>query len=179
MSERGKVVVLVGPSGSGKSTVGASLASELGWQFVDADTFHDDHAKEKMERGEGLTDAERQPWLDRVAAGVTALTYEGRSVVLACSALRAAYRVRLREGFGSRDALFIGLVASREALLDRLRLRRDHYAGPSLLESQLALFEPNELDYLVPNEGSLSLLTANLRAFVRARWGSTSEEVTN
>jgi gluconokinase len=171
MAEWGRVLVLVGPSGSGKSTLGLILAHDLDWQFVDADAFHDAHARSKMARGEGLTDAERQPWLDRVTEGVTSITRLGRSVVLACSALRVGYRVRLREGFGSSDVLFVGLVTSRDALLRRLQSREHHYAGPSLLDSQLALFEQDGLDELVENTGSLEGVTRSLLAVVDARWG--------
>lgn len=171
VDEWGKVIVLAGPSGSGKSTLGEALADVLGWRFVDADTFHDDEAKEKMARGEGLSDAERRPWLDRVALGVREFLTRDESVVLACSALRVDYRVRLRAGFGSSDVLFVGLVAPREELLGRLGQRAHHYAGPSLLDSQLALFEPEGLDQLVRNEGSLDAVTTELLGLVDARWG--------
>jgi gluconokinase len=170
-NEWGRVLVLVGPSGSGKSTLGTVLARELHWEFVDADIFHDAHARSKMARGEGLTDAERRPWLDRVAEGVSRLTREGHSVVLACSALRVDYRVHLREGFGSSDVLFVGLVTSRESLRRRLASREHHYAGPSLLDSQLALFEQDGLDEVVENAGSLEQVTRLLLRVVDARWG--------
>ena len=88
-------IVVGGVSGSGKSTLGAALAAKLGAPFIDGDDLHSEAAKAKMHRGEPLTDADRAPWLDRVAA---ALAAEPRGAVIACSALKRAYRDRLRAG---------------------------------------------------------------------------------
>jgi gluconate kinase len=79
--------------------------------------------------------------------------------------------VHLREGFGSSDVLFVGLVTSRESLRRRLASREHHYAGPSLLDSQLALFEQDGLDEVVENAGSLEQVTRLLLRVVDARWG--------
>ena len=135
-----RVILLMGVSGAGKTTLGQALAAELGWAFEDADAYHADAARAKMGRGEGLTDADRAPWLDRLAALVEVRRTEGPSTVLACSALRAAYRVRL--GTEADEVAVVWLDVPRAVLADRLATRAGHYAGPDLLDSQLDTLEP-------------------------------------
>lgn len=132
------VVLLIGPSGAGKTTVGRALAERLGWAFEDADAYHSAEAVATMGRGEGLTDADRAPWLDRLADLVASRLADGPPTVLACSALRAVYRERLvRPGVS-----VVWLDVPRAVLAERLAGRADHFAGPGLLASQLAAFEP-------------------------------------
>src|SRR5260370_39703153 len=88
----------MGVSGSGKSTVGARLARDLGWEFFDADDFHSAENVAKMRAGHALTDADRAPWLERLRALIDELLRDSRPAVLARSALRDAYRSRLRAG---------------------------------------------------------------------------------
>ena len=88
-------IVIAGPSGSGKTSLGLALAGHLGWAFADADDLHSPEARTKMASGEGLTDAEREPWLDRVSALIADRASEGPPTVVACSALTRAYRQRL------------------------------------------------------------------------------------
>ncbi|MGO9743934.1 MAG: gluconokinase [Roseiarcus sp.] len=129
-------LVVMGVSGSGKTTVGRTLAAALRMEFVDGDDLHSPEARAKMGAGVALTDDDRWPWLDRVGARLAL----GR-VVIACSALRRAYRDRLRAAAG--PALkFIYLEADREAMRRRVARRRGHYMPASLVDSQFAALEP-------------------------------------
>ena len=158
MSEDGvRAWVLMGPSGCGKSSVGAALRDALASSspdrpppaFVDGDDLHAPEARAKMSRGEPLDEADRAPWLDRLASRTTDLASENpaRDVVLACSALRARHRDALRTAAradrpGVASIQFILLDVPRDVLAARLAARRDHFFDPSLLDSQLATLEP-------------------------------------
>jgi gluconokinase len=134
------VIVVMGVSGSGKSTVGAKLALQLGWSFADADDYHAAASVEKMRNGIPLTDADRAPWLNTLRSSIIGWIEAGESVVLACSALKQAYRDRLR---GGEDVRFVYLKVRRDVLAQRLMDRHDHYMKESMLDSQLkALEEP-------------------------------------
>jgi len=129
------IVVVMGVSGSGKSTVGEALASVLHWPFLDADDFHPQANVAKMARGEPLTDDDRWPWLDRLAAELAA---RGGNAVLACSALRAAYRERLSR---AGDVRFVHLHGDRDTIAARLASRQHRYMPATLLDSQFATLE--------------------------------------
>jgi len=90
------MIIVFGVSGAGKTTVGKLLAQELGWQFLEADDFHSAANIEKMRGGRPLTDEDRWPWLDRLREQIEQLLSAGENAVLACSALKRAYRDRLR-----------------------------------------------------------------------------------
>jgi gluconokinase len=124
----------MGPSGSGKSAVGALLAARLGAEFVDGDDLHPAANVAKMSAGTPLDDADRMPWLDRIAARLTG----SDDIVLACSALARRYRQRILDG--APDARFLELRVSREELLRRMSAR-SHFMPPALLASQLATLE--------------------------------------
>ncbi len=132
------MLIVAGPSGSGKTTLGRALAAHLGWAFEDADDHHAPEAKAKMAEGAGLTDADRVPWLDRLARLIRDRASGGAPTVLACSALTAAYRQRLL----TPGAALIWLDVPREVLRQRLEARAGHFAGAALLPSQLATAEP-------------------------------------
>ncbi len=133
-----RAIVVMGVSGAGKTTVGQALARNLDWHFEDADDWHPAENVARMSAGQPLTDEDRAPWLDRL----NHLLLERDRLVLACSALKRAYRDRLREGLGDSVG-FVHLRAKEELLLGRLRDRRGHYMPASLLQSQLdALEEP-------------------------------------
>ncbi|WP_019586947.1 gluconokinase [Deinococcus apachensis] len=134
-------LVVMGVEASGKSTVGREVAALTGWPFLDGDDFHSPEAREKMTRGQALTDADRAPWLARLRAELEARP----DVVLACSALRRVYRDTLRVE-GTR---FLFLNVPEGLLRKRVTARTGHYAGASLLPSQLATLEapgPEEKD---------------------------------
>ena len=134
-----RLVLLMGVSGAGKTTVGRELATRLGWAFEDADAYHSDAAREKMSNGHGLTDADRAPWLARLAGLVRDRLSDGPPTVLACSALKASYRRQLVGD--ARGVLVAWLDASPDLLAKRLHQREGHIAGPNLLPGQLATLE--------------------------------------
>jgi carbohydrate kinase (thermoresistant glucokinase family) len=134
-------IIILGVAGSGKTTVGKRLAARLGpdWRLVDADDFHPPANIAKMSRGEPLDDADRAPWLAALAAHLDACAARGEPVVLACSALKEAYRRQLA---GSRGGTrFVFLKGDAGTLGARLRRRRRHYMKATMLRSQLATLE--------------------------------------
>ena len=133
-------VIVMGVSGCGKSTLGALLAETLGCRFLEGDKFHDAGAIEKMQNGVPLTDDDRWPWLDRIAQAASRAVVEEGMVVVACSALRRAYRERLDAGIPA-SMRFVLLDNSPEEILRRLTGRSHGYMPPSLLGSQFATLE--------------------------------------
>lgn len=140
MKERGRVAVLMGVSGAGKTTVGELVAGRLGWDFLDADDYHSAEALKKMSSGRPLDDSDRRPWLDRLSVEIRARVDRGTNTVLACSALKDAYRRKLAGGRAG-DVVFVFLSVPREVLERRLGTRRGHFFRPELLESQLETLE--------------------------------------
>jgi gluconokinase len=132
-------VVVMGVTGVGKTTVGRLIAQRLGARFVDADDFHPPENVAKMRAGSPLDDDDRRPWLAALNAYLREAARRGDSVVLACSALKSAYRERLREGIPALR--FVHLVGARELIAERLGARTGHYMNPALLDSQLATLE--------------------------------------
>jgi gluconokinase len=136
------IVIVMGAAGSGKTTVARELAAELGWRFIEGDDLHSPENVAKMRAGIGLTDADRQPWLRAVRAQIEAAHRDGESATVACSALTNEYREFLGADLPVR---FVYLRVTRDVLEQRLRERKGHFAGPSLLKTQLAtLEEPND-----------------------------------
>ena len=131
-------IVVMGVSGSGKTTVGEALGARFRVPLLEGDQFHPEANIAKMSSGTPLTDEDRWPWLDAIAA---AMRDAPDGVVVTCSSLRRAYRDRLREG-PCRPVLFVYLNGSRETLAGRLAARKGHFMPASLLDSQLATLEP-------------------------------------
>ncbi len=137
------IIVLIGVTGVGKTTVGRALADELHWSFADADDYHSPENIAKMRAGIPLDDADRAPWLQALRDGVNSWMARGENVVLACSALKAAYRELLAV---SPDVRIVYLRGSYDLLSERLLSRGGHYMNPTLLRSQFdTLEEPHDV----------------------------------
>lgn len=137
-------IVLMGVSGSGKSSMMHKLARDLGWPDAEGDTFHSIENVEKMRNGIPLTDEDRLPWLDALAAWIGERERAGENGLVTCSALKREYRDRLQLGHPS--VWFVHLVAHRSVLEERVQRRRGHYMPASLLTSQLEMLEPLAAD---------------------------------
>lgn len=134
------VLVVMGVSGSGKTSVAEALAARLGWPVQEGDALHPPANVAKMAGGTPLTDADRWPWLDRIAAWIDAQLAAGVNGIVTCSALKRAYRERL---VGDRRGVrLVFLQGERELIAARLAARRGHFMPPSLLDSQFATLEP-------------------------------------
>jgi gluconokinase len=142
------IVVVAGVSGSGKTTVGSMLAAQLGWTFADGDSFHPPASVAKMQAGQPLTDADRLPWLAAIAAWMDERIAAGQSAVVACSALKRAYRDTLVRG--RPDARLAFLRVDHDVDASRLNARHGHFFPGKLLDSQFADLENPE-----PSEGAL------------------------
>ncbi len=128
----------MGVSGAGKTTIGAALARELGWRFIDADDHHPPGNIAKMASGVPLTDADREPWLD----ALNAILRKCDDAVLACSALKQSYRDRLTAAIPEVRLVF--LKGDYRLIAARLAQRRHRYMSPSLLRSQFEALQPPE-----------------------------------
>jgi gluconokinase len=132
----------MGVSGSGKSTIADRLAARLGWRYADGDTFHPASNIRKMSAGEPLTDADRAPWLKAIADEIDRVCEAGERAVIACSALKRAYRDVLVHD--RDDVRIIYLEGTQDLIASRLSLRKDHFMPPRLLASQFKTLEPPE-----------------------------------
>lgn len=150
----------MGVTGSGKTTVGKLLAEQLHWQFADADDFHSAANKEKMSRGLGLTDAERGPWLESIHQTMLGWEKSGQNAVLACSALKQAYRELLSENVNTK---FVYLRGTAELILERLGHRKGHYATGELVASQFAALEEPKEAYIVDIAASPEVQVEEIR----------------
>jgi gluconokinase len=148
--------LLMGVSGSGKTTIGERVAQRLGWRFIDADDHHPAANVAKMSSGIPLEDADRWPWLDEL----NRLLRAERDAVLACSALKEAYRRRLLEGIS--HARVVHLQGSRALIAARVAARKHRYMPASLLDSQFATLEPPRdaigVDIAAPVEESVEAI---------------------
>jgi gluconokinase len=136
------IVIIMGTTGAGKTTIGTMLATQLNWQFADADTFHPPANIEKMSHGIPLTDADRAPWLEAMRKAILEWIAAGKNVVLACSALKRAYRGELRP---SPEVKIVYLKGDYALFAERIRHRHGHFAGEQILAGQFAdLEEPDD-----------------------------------
>ena len=133
------VIVVMGVSGSGKTTVAARLAQRLRWRFAEADSFHPAANVAKMRDGVPLTDEDRWPWLDAIAAWIDSARASGQRCVVTCSALRRAYRERLVDGHD--DVRFVYLQGEYGLVARRMAARGSHYMPLALLQSQFDTLE--------------------------------------
>src|SRR6266571_587864 len=141
------VVIILGVSGAGKTTIGQLLAEELAWGFYEADDFHSQANIDKMRQGVPLTDEERWRWLENLRELIKRCVAAGENAVLACSALKEAYRRHLCV---SDKVKLVFLRGNYELIANQLRQRRGHFMKPALLQSQFA-----DLEEPQPNEGAL------------------------
>jgi len=132
-------LLVMGTAGSGKTTLARGLAERLGGSFIEGDDLHSTAAQAKMAAGTPLTDADRWPWLDAIAAALAKARRTGPAIA-ACSALRRSYRDRLRATLP--DLITIYPEAGRRLIETRLAARRGHFFPPALLASQFAILEP-------------------------------------
>jgi gluconokinase len=133
------VVVLMGVSGSGKTTIAALLASALGCRFQEGDDLHSRDNVEKMRRGTPLTDADRMPWLHKIAEEIDGWRAQGECGVLTCSALKRSYRNVIIGG--RRNVALVYLKGSRDLIHQRVAARHEHFMPVALLDSQFATLE--------------------------------------
>jgi len=143
------IIIIFGVSGAGKTTVGKLLARELGCQFIEADDFHPAANIEKMRSGHPLTDEDRSPWLERLRHQIEASLAATENAVLACSALKRAYRDRLRV---SEAVRFVFLRGDYVLVEKQLRRRHGHFMNPALLQSQF-----DDLEEPRPDENVLTV----------------------
>ncbi len=132
-------LVVMGVSGSGKSTIGEKLAQRLGWSYEDGDRFHPSSNVAKMSAGQPLTDEDRWPWLQAIANEIDRVCEAGEHAVIACSALKRAYRDII---VGPRlDVALLYLRGARELIAARMAARHGHFMPAALLASQLRTLE--------------------------------------
>lgn len=157
------VVVLMGVAGSGKTTVGETLARHLGWEWQEGDALHPLANVAKMSAGTALTDQDRWPWLAAIAAVIDSWRAQGRSGVVACSALRRVYRDIL---IGNRaDVQLVYLQGDRALIEARMVARRAHFMPVALLDSQFATLEPPATDenaLVVPIDAPAEMLAEQI-----------------
>lgn len=160
------ILVVMGVAGSGKTTIAAALAERLGWRLLEGDAFHPPANVAKMAAGTPLTDDDRWPWLRAIAAEVDAIRAAGGSAVVACSALKRAYREVL---IGDRaDVRLVYLQGTRTLIGERLAARKGHFMPSALLDSQFATLEepgPKEAPIVVSvNAGPAAIVAAVINA---------------
>jgi len=134
------IAIVMGVVGAGKTTIGKLLAAQMQWEFADADDFHSASNVAKIRSGIPLDDQDREPWLQSLHEAIMKWTSASRNVVLACSALKRAYRARL----AAPGVRFVYLRGDAELIGGRIRSRHGHFAGEAILASQLADLEEPE-----------------------------------
>jgi len=154
------VITIFGVSGAGKTTIGKLLARDLRWRFIEADDFHPAANIEKMRSGHPLTDNDRWPWLEQLRQQIERSLCARENAVLACSALKRAYRDRLDV---SDEIKFVFLRGDYALVQKQLRSRHGHFINAALLQSQF--------DDLEEPESDENVLTIEL--------GRTPEEIVN
>ena len=130
---------MMGVSGSGKTTIAQGVAQRMGWKLLEGDKFHPPANIEKMSHGIPLTDEDRWPWLHAIAAEIDALRARGEPAVVACSALKRAYRDVLVAN--RPDVVLVYLRGDKDLIATRMAARKGHFMPPALLDSQFATLE--------------------------------------
>jgi carbohydrate kinase (thermoresistant glucokinase family) len=162
-SELPCALVVMGVAGSGKSTVGEALGQRLGWRYADGDSFHPAANVAKMSAGQPLTDEDRWPWLKAIAAEIERCRQAGEHIIIACSALKKAYRDILVHG--RDDIRMVYLYGSQDLVADRIGHRKGHFMPPGLLDSQFATLEPplpDERPLIVSIDASVEVIVDHI-----------------
>ncbi len=136
---RAHVIVVMGVAGSGKTTVGRRLTDKLRFTFVDADDLHPQQNVDKMRNGVALDDEDRKTWLRALRSRIDTALERGEPIVLACSALKEAYRRAL--GLPHPAIALVQLKVPPELAEQRLEKRADHFMPASLVSSQFSILE--------------------------------------
>jgi gluconokinase len=161
------ILILMGVSGSGKTTIGTLLASRLECTFADADDYHPAANRQKMHNGVPLNDDDRAPWLAALNQLMLGWQRNGKSGILACSALKEKYRHMLLGGLPEGAVHFIFLDGSRDLIAERLQARQHEFMSPTLLDSQFATLEPPQNAIRVsidqPEEAVVDTILAKLQ----------------
>jgi gluconokinase len=169
------VLIIMGVSGSGKTTIAALLAGLLHWELADADSFHSAANVQKMRSGIPLTDEDRWPWLRAIAAWIDTIRAGGRHGVVACSALKRAYREIL---IGARpDVRLVYLNGDFELIAHRMAMRHEHFMPLALLQSQFDTLEapgPDEHPVVVSIDAPPQEIAANIVAALQLHGTMTS-----
>jgi gluconokinase len=163
-------LVVMGVSGSGKSTIADKLAERLSWTFEDGDRFHPAGNVAKMSAGHPLTDEDRWPWLQAIADEIDRVCKAGERAVIACSALKRAYREILVHG--RNDVRIVYLDGTEQLIADRLARRKGHFMPPGLLASQFKTLEPpaaNENPVTVSIDASVDAIVDDIVSQLRLR----------
>lgn len=153
-------IIIMGVAGTGKTSVGKSLSGNLGWTFLDGDDYHSQENVAKMAAGQPLSDQDRLPWLAALHDLIRDHLREGRSLILACSALRENYREVLAAGLPT--LIFVHLTGEFELIFNRLASRGGHYLKPEMLQSQFDILEPPKQAITVDIEQSLEAVTSEI-----------------
>jgi carbohydrate kinase (thermoresistant glucokinase family) len=164
------VVVMMGVSGSGKTTIASAVAQRLGWTLLEGDSFHPPSNVAKMAAGHPLTDEDRWPWLHAIADAIDAKRAAGESAVVACSALKRAYRDIL---VGKRpDVVLVYLKGSKALIGKRMAARKGHFMPSALLDSQFATLEepaPDEHAIVVSVDAEPAVIVDEVLRKIRER----------
>lgn len=172
MTVRPVHLVVMGVAGTGKTTIAEGIAERFGLPFAEGDDFHSPANKARMAAGQPLVDEDRWPWLRSVRDWMSQQALAGRSSVVACSALREAYRDILRDADG--DVFFVHLVLPEDVNIGRLDSRQGHYMTTPMLDSQLATLEvlsDSEDGIEAVNVGEPQQVVAEVSAVVESHFG--------
>jgi len=166
VSQKQRLVVVIGVSGCGKSTIAQAIAKQLNYEFVEADNFHSQENKDHMANGNALSDAMRKPWIGRLQTHLKQSANAGKSCVLSFSGLRRLHRAKIRDlPFNS---VFIHLKGEQQLIADRINARSDHFMPASLLDSQYAALEsPSNKESIISvdiDQNVESVITHSLEA---------------